>query len=164
MNYHRKLLLFLCISGLTHFSIQAQSGFVASGFSLTTPSGSVSYSVGQLDYLDVGGTGGFINQGLQQPFEFFEVTDVKNAAETELNGIAVYPNPAKESVTLLCESFETDALHFALFDLQGKILTSGSIHQRETPLQLGDYAYTVYFIRIWSSDNKSKTVKIISTL
>lgn len=164
MANNRKLVLVLLVSGLTHFSLKAQSGFVASGASLTTPSGSVSYSVGQLDYLDVSGTGGSINQGLQQPFEFFEITEVSELKNTALNGISVFPNPAHESVTLLCETFDLESLQYALYDLQGRTLLTGSIQQRETPIQLEEFAFTVYFIRIWSSDNKSKTVKIIKSL
>ncbi|MFA6262088.1 MAG: T9SS type A sorting domain-containing protein [Bacteroidia bacterium] len=164
MANNRKLVLVLLLSGLTHFSLKAQSGFVASGASLNSSSGSVSYSVGQLDYLDVSGTGGSINMGLQQPFEFFEVTDVKELDNSELNGISVFPNPAHESVTLLCETFDQGSLHYALYDLQGRTLLTGNIQQRETPLQLEEFAFTIYFIRIWSSENKSKTVKIIKSL
>lgn len=49
--------------------LNAQSGIVAVGGDVSASSGSLSYSVGQIDYEVVSNSNGTLIQGLQQPFE-----------------------------------------------------------------------------------------------
>jgi hypothetical protein len=60
-------LLGFCLLGWGTTGLMAQQGFVATGGDATGAGGSVSYSIGQVDYLSAEGSGGFINQGLQHP-------------------------------------------------------------------------------------------------
>ncbi len=61
------LLLGCCLLGWGTTSLIAQQGNVAAGGVATGTGGSVSYSIGQVDYLSASGSNGYINQGLQHP-------------------------------------------------------------------------------------------------
>lgn len=61
------LLLGCCLLGWGTTTLIAQQGNVAAGGVATGTGGSVSYSIGQVDYLSAFGTNGAINQGLQHP-------------------------------------------------------------------------------------------------
>lgn len=68
----KKIVLFLgcCLLGWGTSDLLAQRGNVAAGGFSTDAGGSVSYSIGQVDYLSATGSGGSLNQGLQQPNGF----------------------------------------------------------------------------------------------
>ncbi len=58
---------------LGSFHVRAQESIVASGGEATGTGGSSSYSIGQVSYTSNQGTGGSVEQGVQQPFEIYAV-------------------------------------------------------------------------------------------
>ena len=62
------LILFIFIS-LVSIS---QESVNASGGNATGSGGSISYTIGQIDYIEASGVGGSVNQGIQQAYEIFE--------------------------------------------------------------------------------------------
>ena len=90
----RKIVLFLgcCLLGWGTSDLLAQQGNVAAGGLSTGAGGSVGYSIGQLDYLSATGSGGSLNQGLQQPNGFHSLCGTltyDNAAGTVLDNCTV---------------------------------------------------------------------------
>jgi hypothetical protein len=75
--------------------IYAQSSTLTAGTNVSSDSGSISYSIGQIDNNATVNSSGYINQGVQQPFEIVtlsghEISDISIVAQA-------YPNPTLKS-------------------------------------------------------------------
>ena len=74
MKNLRKVLIAFCLFGYGT-AIQAQEAVAAAGGEATGSGGTVSYTIGQINYTTNTGAGGTITQGVQQPYEFFIFVD-----------------------------------------------------------------------------------------
>jgi Secretion system C-terminal sorting domain len=144
--------LFVCISLVS----MAQSNVTATGGEATGVGGSVSYSVGQIDYINSSGSNGSISQGVQQPYEFFLV----GMSEIGILSLNLYPNPTSEFVILELDAVK-DNLVFQLFDLKGKLIRSESITESKTHIQMGNLASGEYQLSILHNNNQIELIKII---
>ena len=79
-------------------AVFAQKGPVSAGGDATGAGGSVSYSIGEIDFETVNGLGGTITEGIQQPYEIYVVVGVDDPEWGA--SVLVYPNPAQEWVVL----------------------------------------------------------------
>jgi hypothetical protein len=69
----------------------SQESIVVAGGSGTGTGGSASYSVGQIAYTSLPGSGGSVSQGIQQPYE---IATLGNDEFTEISLLmTAYPNP-----------------------------------------------------------------------
>ena len=61
----------MILPGVLYFTsvISAQSGTITSGGDAAGSGGSVSFSIGQLDYTSISSAEGTVSQGLQHPYE-----------------------------------------------------------------------------------------------
>ncbi|HLF35296.1 MAG TPA: T9SS type A sorting domain-containing protein [Cyclobacteriaceae bacterium] len=151
------LILSLYVSGLT--GLRAQEALTATGDYASGQGGSVSYSVGQLVYHELTGTGGKINEGVQQPFEITAILGIENEGISLV--CSVFPNPAKLFVTLKIENLQLDNLIYQLFDLNGKLLENRKIEYHETPIGLGGFDSAVYLLKVTDNRKELKTFLII---
>jgi hypothetical protein len=65
----KKILSTLILLTAAMIGAKAQQGAVSAGGEASGPGGSVSYSIGQTDYITKSSSGHFISDGLQQPYE-----------------------------------------------------------------------------------------------
>ncbi len=149
------LFLFLAICVGYH----AQSGTVATGGDVTSPAGSVSYSIGQVDFRNITGSENNLNQGLQQPYEFFIISSV-NESDLELS-LNVFPNPTRDAVMLKIQGQDLNGLQFQLYDELGNLLTTQKILGQETQIQMAQYAMASYFLKVTKQNSEIKTFQII---
>jgi hypothetical protein len=156
MNKIYLIVLFSVIGLIT----KAQQSSITSGGNATGTGGTVSYSVGQMNYTTNTGTGGSACQGVQQPFEIFAVTNVNDAKDLNIN-LSAFPNPTFDNLTLKVESAITKNLSYLLFDMNGKLLASQKLEGAETKISMNNYAAATYFIQITENNNTLKTFKII---
>jgi hypothetical protein len=152
----KPLLLFLSVSSFV--TLQAQSGTVSAGGDASSSAGSVSYSIGQVDFRNITSSENSLNQGLQQPFEFFVISVEETFIEMELN---LFPNPTRESVMLKIQSQDFDGLQYQLFDEGGKLLDTQKITGQETKIDMASYAMASYFLRVTKQNSDIKTFQII---
>jgi len=150
-------LLFL-ISGLT--TLQAQETIPATGGNASGSGGSVSYSVGQVVYTTNTGTNGSVAQGVQQPYEISVVTAIEEATGINLS-VSVYPNPAKDYLTLKIEELDLSNLSFQLNDIRGKLLQNEKITGNQTSVVVSNLAPGTYFLNIIQGNNVVKTFKVV---
>ena len=137
----------------------AQKGTVSAGGDASGSGGSVSFSIGQVDYLATESAGGKINQGLQVPYEIFVETGL------EVQGISieaeVFPNPTSQDIFLQIEDWQGGELTYELFELQGKLLISKLINEKKTRIPLENYSASAYLLLVRQDLNSIKTFRII---
>ncbi len=154
-NMTHLLLVVLCSAiPILGFS---QQNTVASGGDASGSNGSISYSIGQIDYTNATGTDGSTNEGVQQPFEFFD----PDASLTEIEwGATLYPNPTMDQVILHFENIPQEANYY-LHDLNGKLLLSGAINANEIILDIRSFAAGSYLLEMNAPNKSTRTIQII---
>lgn len=143
------LAVFFAFTGWT------QQNTVSTGGNATGTGGTANYSVGQVDYSNAQGTNGSINQGVQQPFEFY----LLGIGEELVIDILLYPNPTNEFIVLQLDNFTND-LKYSLVDMNGKIVAQAAIESKESQIDMRQYASGKYNLTI-SNDTTNQTIKII---
>ena len=90
----------------------AQSSVNASGGNASGNAGKVSYSIGQPFYSSTAGALGKINEGVQLPYDIYDVTEVPS---TMAISMSVFPNPTHEYLTLSVEDDDFEAMEATYF-------------------------------------------------
>ena len=143
---------------IAHYSFE-QSNTVSSGGNATGASGSVSYTIGQIDYISSNSASGNTNQGVQQPYEI-SISNGLNDVANEIS-LSIGPNPAIDNLTLTFKSDETDIYRFELFDQNAKeLLVKTNLKKVET-IDMSPYSVGTYQLKISGTNRSQKTFKII---
>jgi hypothetical protein len=77
--------------------------------------------------------------------------------ETTLKNVTIYPNPAKEKVTIANNS--NTAVSFELRAIDGQLIQSGVIGVGTTDVSLVSYAQGIYFVRLGSTDLRKLIIR-----
>lgn len=141
---------FLSLLGFT------QQNTVSTGGNASGSGGSVSYSIGQIDYSNQQGTNGSINQGVQQPFEFY-LLEIDEGLS--LN-VSLFPNPTNEFIVLQFENFTND-ISFSLYDMNGKTVAENTIQSAKIEIDMREFAKGGYHLAIKKPNNTIQSIKII---
>jgi len=123
--------------------------------------GSISYSVGQLDYLSVSTATYTISAGVQQPFKTKkEETDISPLSKKDCPELTITPNPTKDNVTVRLPL--QGEYRYVLTDMTGKIFEEGKLVNGMI-LSMQKYLPGTYLLNIVSqkNDNFSIAKKII---
>lgn len=155
----KKNYCFLLLGLLSTGWLSAQEAAVASGGSATGVGGNSTYSVGQVVYTEISGSGISVTQGVQQPYEI-SVLGKDDHKDITLS-IVAYPNPTVSFLTLLIDVQDPSGLRYQLFDLNGRLLRSEDIKARETSISMEAYGEATYVLNVYSGQTKIKTFKII---
>lgn len=127
-------IVFIILSVLSIQFLDAQTSTNATGTTVTGANGSSSYSVGQVVYTTNSSASYTITQGVQQPYEIFEVSSID-----ELNNnliVNVYPNPTYEGITIKFIEPLKEILEYYITDNSGKLITSGTINEEITQISI----------------------------
>lgn len=142
---------------LMSLGLQAQSNTVSAGGTASGSGGSATYTIGQIDYSNASGSNGSINEGVQQPYEFFRDLGIAEGHQLELS---VYPNPATDIIVLeLGES--QDDLTYLLYDTNGKLIERHPIKSTQTQIDLSELSAGEYHLRIEERSIEIENIKII---
>jgi hypothetical protein len=146
----RTLLLptvFLCSS-----AAWAQQGVVSLGGEATGAGGSLSYSVGQVGYAAVQGTGGTSGAGVQQPYEYL-VLALENVDPDPT--VQVAPNPTMDGVELTFETLPDPGAEYSVLDAAGQVVRTATITGATMHVPLDDLPPAVYLLRITGSSPRT---------
>jgi hypothetical protein len=77
--------------------------------------------------------------------------------EATLQNVSLYPNPAKEKVTIANGS--NAAVSYELITIDGQLIQSGTIGVGTTDLSLDAIAEGIYFVRLGSTDLRKLIIK-----
>lgn len=137
----------------------AQENTVSSGGNATGSGGSVSYSVGQAFYITGNDASGAVAQGVQQPYEIQVLLGVE---EHEINLYAkVYPNPTTHFINLSVGTSNIPDLSYQLYDYTGRVLSSGTIANKDTSISMANYPQANYVLSVTKDNKTIKTFKIL---
>jgi hypothetical protein len=152
-------LLFLLISGIS--TAQAQHSLLSSGATAVHASGSVSYSVGQMNYTNATQSAGSLQQGVQQPWILLPSPVWEPLSDFNLT---VFPNPAGNHLYLTGSSVPVQG-YLELFSMQGSLLRREEIRPRyAAALSLQGLPSGSYFLKIYSHQTLIHTATLIKSL
>jgi hypothetical protein len=123
--------LFLVI---TYNLFYAQTSVNATGTTVSSSSGSNSYSVGQVVYSINSTIPYSITQGVQQPYTILDASNVE-----ELNSnlvINVFPNPTTQDIIITLVEPSDDILEYHLINELGKVIESGVMNEHMTQISI----------------------------
>ena len=152
-------ILTVCFTLFGLSNSQAQSNTVSTGSEASSTDGTISYSIGQIDYIASSSASTFINQGLQQPFEIVtlsgnEIKDIQISAQ-------VYPNPSVNHLIISLQNYNYENLSYRLFDIRGREISEGKIANSETIVNMQPYASAAYILKLVDNNKEIKTFKIL---
>jgi len=159
MKHKKSIILFALFLFWGLAGAIGQNNTLPSGGEGTGSGGTLSYSIGQVDYIHAEGSGGTANQGVQQPFEIF-VLGIDTHPEILLD-IKVFPNPTVSNVTLRIGNFEGGDISYQLYDIHGRFLAGQSVQLDTTRIPMEDLASAVYLLQVIDKSGPIKTFKII---
>lgn len=157
MLLRKNTLLFLSI--YTSNFLFAQANTVTTGESTTGSGGSVSYTIGQIDYTSTTGTNGSFNQGVQQPLEFFAVNGINELGNSFT--LTMGPNPTTNEVILTVTDDSMPDLAFTLTDMNGKLIIARTPFVSSVVVNLENCLPGMYHLFISTKENQTNSYKII---
>jgi hypothetical protein len=141
----------------------SQSSINAAGNTFTTNSGSLSYSLGQIDFNYYSNTNIVIYLGVQQPQLANgtpKVLEVEVPNQNQNIVFTAYPNPTYDSIKIHLSN--SDILYsYMLFDTTGKLLKQGVFKETESIIALENLPTATYFLKVISENVFEKNIKII---
>jgi hypothetical protein len=149
--------LFLCFLGCADFF--AQNDVTVAGGDAFGSGGSSSYSLGQVAYTGGESQFGSINQGVQQPYEYY-ITDVTEA-QSDFFKIAIFPNPTEAFVQIDIENLPLVPLTMELLSIEGKRISQQLILSKTTQVNMQGLAPANYFLKIFNTTMPFKVFKIV---
>lgn len=149
------LILFSCFCINNGF---AQQATVSSGGNASGSGGTVSYSIGQIDYTTNTGSGGSASQGVQQPYEILSIGITNIAIDLCLSA---FPNPSSGLLTLQFENFKLENTCYQLTDMNGKLVETKKLISYQTIIDLNNLLPATYFIKVTTETKELKLFKII---
>ena len=141
------------------FLTYAQQNIMTSGSDASDADGSISYSIGQVDYISSSNSSNFISQGVQQPFEI--VTLSGNGIKDIQISAQVYPNPSINQLIISLQNYDYENLSYRLFDMRGREIVEGKIANSETIVNMQPYASAAYILKLVDNNKEIKTFKIV---
>ena len=152
-----KTILF-CLLFTVEFTF-AQAALTASGGEAVGDGGTLSYTIGQVDYIQASGSGGTASQGVQQPFTI-TVLGNEDYPGIELKAV-VFPNPTTNYINLIITNVVAEDLSYRLFDMNRRIISSHKITNQETIIPMERLASTTYLLYVLDQNSQLKVFKII---
>lgn len=138
-------------------SIWSQNTVISTGENASGVSGSVSYSVGQIDYGSASVSNkGSVSLGVQQPLIISALTSTKGAEKLTIT-CSIFPNPSSDFIILSWESgFDASFVNYKIADMNGKNLVS-ALTQNQSKIAVNDFAVGTYTITV--SDIRNNFIK-----
>ena len=135
----------------------AQQNTLAAGANASSAEGSISYSIGQMDFSNVSSSNGSVNQGVQQPFEFFVSSVLEFGNE---NSFSIFPNPTNEILNI-SQSFSSEKIEIRLLDMSGRIVLSDLLNAPQHQIDLRTLSQGVYNLTLIKNNQILTSFKVI---
>jgi hypothetical protein len=140
---------------LTILNADAQQAVLSSGGNASGSGGSISYSIGQVSYSNSGDNS--VNEGVQQPYEFFTVALHESHAAYQ---IRIFPNPTTHELVIVCDNQRND-LTATIFDAKGTRIENIKLQSSSTRIPVNSWAAATYIITINDSKGTSSSYQLV---
>jgi hypothetical protein len=137
------------------FNFQAQQNTVSSGGDFIGSNGSISFSIGQIDYMNIANTSGNINQGVQQPYQILDNSINESEFEFDFD-ITIGPNPSMDILNVLADFSKMKDVEGFINDLNGKIVKERQKLALDHTFDLSNLSTGNYILII---ENQQKLIK-----
>ena len=139
----------------------------ASGNNISSSTGSISYSIGQVFFSNTENNTYQIAEGVQQS------NLVKNSNTEDIDvpiddvspkvNVIIYPNPTTDFVTLTSDglNFNKQLNSYQLYNYQGKLLKNNILKESKTKINLSHLSTGLYLLQVFVNESLWKTFKII---
>lgn len=158
------LLPLLCqsqiISNNNTFNRNFHSSINTSGGDISGEEGSISYSIGQVNYLSYSENSLYIAEGVQQPL-IISISPVEITEDKKVINMAAYPNPTTNYFKIEASTYIGQSLKYHLTDLNGNFIEEGRIEDPGTTVDISGLAVAVYLLHVTNGSEHIKTFKII---
>jgi hypothetical protein len=135
----------------------AQQNTVATGGNASSAQGSVSYSIGQIDFETSSNANGTVSQGVQQPYEIYPLAVDELFSSLEIN---LFPNPTSDFIHLTIGDLSNN-LSYQLTDASGRLIQSARITENSTQIDVQDLSTASYFLNVFVGDQPAKSFTLI---
>lgn len=137
----------------------AQQNSTATGGNASSVQGSVSYSIGQIDYQSSSSASGTVSQGVQQPFEIYPLAVDELFSSLEIN---LFPNPTSDFIQLtIGDLSNNESLSYQLTDASGKLIQSSRITETSTQIDVQNLSAASYFLNVFVANKPAKAFTLI---
>lgn len=145
---------------LLNFShLTAQVSVNSGGISVSGPGGSLSVSLGQVDYALSQGSEGDLLSGVQQPFEISIITDLEDdMVDFHIN---VFPNPFQQGVSLELNTENAQSYRWQIFSIKGDLMLEGQGYEKLSYIDLSELNASLYLLRIAIEDRQARSFRIV---
>ncbi len=140
--------------GFFQFVASSQIATIAAGANVISIGGTVSFSVGQIDYGSFGSST-TLYLGVQQVYDPFMIP-----IDAKL-GISVWPNPVFTSLNIEIKSIEKLDITYQLYAMDGKLMDAKKSSNINTTINMMHYAQAIYLLLIRFPDKSTIKFKII---
>lgn len=156
MSKIKSFLIFLLLLQSTF--LFSQSTTLSAGGDITESDGSLSYSIGQVFYGTITHSDGMVQQGIQQPYEIYILSNENQVLAAEIN---VYPNPATDYLRLNIENYQGQSYQYKLYNAAGSMIEGNVIKNSTTRINFSDLISGTYLLQIIYQQDQVQTFKII---
>lgn len=142
----------------SQLTLHAQEVISTSGKHHESADKSISWTLGEMVTETFSAGENILTQGFHQ-----SKLTVVSMNDMDLPGytITAYPSPAKSYVTLSVEAEKYENMVYRLYDLNGKLITQGSIDAKNTSISFSGLKPAVYFLRVIDDQKNVRSIKII---
>jgi hypothetical protein len=132
------------LNSLYSQQIVSASGGEAIGFT-----GTMSYTVGQIDYTQNEATQGLLYHGVQQPY-----VELPTDPPAAVQPCFMYPNPASYQLFLELPTAGETIVHLSILDVRGRVIRDLPYWDRREGIILEDMPSGLYIIRLRDGEDR----------
>lgn len=155
--FNKTLYLFI-IMCVCFINAPAQQTVTTSGQTITSATGNISYSIGQIDYITIENSFS-VSQGVQQVYTKSAVTYIATLDKSIT--ISVWPNPIVNTLFVKINNNAEAGFSYQIFSIEGQLIETKKIRSNNTSIDTHDYNTGVYIISISHARNPTIRFKII---
>jgi hypothetical protein len=153
-----KTIFFILQITLSVINIKAQQLVTSAGGSYSSPTLSVTYSVGEIVTETFSGTTIKLTQGFHQPSY---TISTKNEILPVGSSIMAFPNPTKDLIKLTVTDPQNKNFSYKVIDAKGQVIMENKVKQAISELPFSSLSPSVYFLKIYENKKEVKTFKIV---
>ncbi|MBU3658522.1 MAG: T9SS type A sorting domain-containing protein [Flavobacteriales bacterium] len=136
----------------------SQQGTVGAGGNINSPTGSVSFSVGQVSDRTISNSNYIISEGIQQAYEIYTLSTSELTFKFD---VKIFPNPTADILKVSFSNESKQETEFQIYDLNGSMLLNEHTSNENIDLNMSNFAPGSYLLKLYSSNQIINSYKII---